>query len=132
MKKFHIYSKMANGVNFHDFRKGGAELPSIVRTVVINGGAGVATKHLLTPLGIHTEVTAEEMEFLKSDGHFKKFVEDGFIIVGNSFESVDKMVTNMTSEPDPSAPLTPADYLAEGAEVEDNIKLPEDSKKGRR
>lgn len=109
-KRWHIYSKMTNGVNFHDFRAGGADLPTSVGYVSIPGGTGIANKHLITPLGIHVEVTQDQMDFLNKDGHFQEFVKKGFIIVGNSFEPIEKMVSNMTEEPDKSAPLTPADY----------------------
>ena len=69
------------------------EFPRYVRTkagidikgsVLINGGAGVINKKTMeTPKGVVTEVTKEELEFLKTQSLFNEKVEAG------SYEIVD-------------------------------------------
>lgn len=85
------------------------DVPVIERSILIKGGNGVATKHLVTPRGVVTEVNDEDMELLEKDYHFQQHKLNGFITVEKKEIAVDKAIKNMAPK-DKSAPKTPADY----------------------
>ena len=70
------------------------EFPRYVRTksgvdaqsaVLIKGGAGVINKKTMeTPNGVITEISKEELAFLKTQHLFKKKVEQGAYEIGDS------------------------------------------------
>ena len=111
-KNLHVFSKMAASVRYVDWIKGGADLPSQGKSVFIKGGTGVATKHLITPLGIHTEVTSEEAEILKRNHVFQLHLKNGAVLIQESKADPEKVIADMGPD-DPSAPLTPADFADE-------------------
>ena len=111
-KKMHVFSKMAASVKYVDWLPGGADLPYAGKSVLIRGGAGVASKNLITPLGIHTEVTAEEAEILKRNRVFQLHLKNGSVVMQESNADPEKVVADMGPD-DPSAPLTPADFADE-------------------
>ena len=78
--------------------------------ITIHGGAGIANKNLITPNGVVTEVTDEEMEFLNSHDTFNQWKKNGFVKVEKKKVDVEKVVANMNDKSDPSAPLAPADF----------------------
>ncbi len=87
------------------------------RSVRINGGAGLAQKRtLLTPLGVSTEVSVEELAFLQDTSteagqHFKAHVDAGFItIVNRGKPNAEKVAANMEQR-DGAAPMVPNDYV---------------------
>jgi hypothetical protein len=81
----------------------------IVRKVTIKGGHGVATKNLITPKGVMTKVTDEELEFLLKDANFQRHMKAGFMNYDKSKVDPEKKATNM-AKGDNSAPLTPDDF----------------------
>lgn len=111
VKKYHIFSKMAADVTYNDYQNNGElQIPTLLHAVTVKGGAGVITKNLITPLGIHTEVDERDMEFLNRNGIFKLHKDNGFVSVQAKNADVEKVVADMTAESDPSAPLTPNDF----------------------
>lgn len=127
-KKFHVYSKMAAPVQYCGY-EGGSDTPQRISTkVLIKGGAGVANKNIITPLGVHTEITAEEKDLLMANGIFRMHLEKGFVTIEEKYEDPDVVATNLTDGPDPSAPLTPADY----ENVPETAAIPETVKRGRK
>lgn len=106
----YVYSKMSAAVDFNIFRKGGADMPIKDGKITIHGGAGVANKNLITPNGVVTEVTDEELEILNAHPLFIQFKENGYISVEKKKVDVEKVVANMGDKADPSAPISPADY----------------------
>lgn len=117
----HVFSKMAADVTYHRWEQGG-DIQKPVQSVTIKGGAGVADRRLVTPLGVHTEVTDEEYEILKNDGIFKLHLEKGAVTVENRNADPDKVAANMATDADPSSPLTPSDYEETEAEKKAGIK----------
>lgn len=77
--------------------------------VVIKGGHGVANKNLVTPRGVVTEVTDEEMDQLLQDVAFKRHMEAGFMSYDKKNVDPEKKAAAM-SDKDGSAPLTPKDF----------------------
>ena len=107
----HIFSTLANPQKFAVWSKPAENgmLPVLEREVLIRGGAGIASKNLLTPQGVHTSITQEEYDAISGLAHFQKFVESGHIRVERKQYDIDKMVGDMNPR-DPGGPLTPADY----------------------
>ncbi len=99
-------------------------MPVKVGSVTIKGGAGVANKNIITPLGVHTEVSAEEMDLLNENGIFKLHKDAGFIAVEEKKADVEKVVADMTTKADPSAPLTPSDYEDEDGAKPSGVDAP--------
>ena len=84
--------------------------------VLIVGGANSPTKHMLTPRGVATKVTDEQMAILEKSGLFKKHQERGFIEVSTFSKDADKVAKGMTAG-DKSAPDTEEKLKAEGKEA---------------
>lgn len=86
--------------------------------VIIQGGAGIANKNLITPRGVVTPITAEQYAELSSTNEvFKLHVENGFITVTDKETDVEKVAADMNQN-DPSKPDTPekADQAAKDAQ----------------
>lgn len=80
--------------------------------ITIKGGANVADKRtILTPRGVSTEVTDEQVEMLKKHPIFREHLKGGYVtIVETKYrEEAEKVVDDMAKK-DGSAPKTPADY----------------------
>lgn len=120
-KTYHVYSKMAADVTYNDYVPGG-DIPRVARSVTIKGGAGVANKNIITPFGVHTEITEAERDMLLKNGIFQLHQEGGFVTIEGKKEDPDLVATNLASGPDPSAPLTPEDFA--GANPE-QVAMPE-------
>lgn len=112
----HVYSTLAVDMTYAAWRKGpdGRAIEQVhEQSVHINGGAGIASRHLITPLGVHTQITDEQAELLEADPTFRLHKANGFIRVEDDRVDVEKVVADMTAR-DESAPLVPEDY--EGVE----------------
>lgn len=84
--------------------------------IEVAGGANVAGKHLDTPRGVVTKVTAEQLALLEDNHVFKLHKENGFVTVDSNKEDPDKVASDMTGR-DLSAPDTAESLEAEGAAV---------------
>lgn len=101
----------------------------LLKKVTINGGANVATKHLVTPRGAVTEVSDEDLEFLMQHAAFKRHMEAGFLSVDKKKVDPDKKALDMTPEDD-SAPVTPKDF-EKGENSQENAKVYKGKFKGK-
>jgi hypothetical protein len=77
--------------------------------VLIRGGAGVADERIITPKGVATQVTEAQVEYLRANKVFQLHERNGFIVVSDKNEDVEKMAADMASR-DGSAPLVPNDF----------------------
>jgi hypothetical protein len=93
----------------------------IVKKVTIQGGNGVATKHLFTPFGVMTPVSDDEMEFLLKDKNFQRHVKNGFISYDKKKVDPEKKAKNMKDK-DGSFPLTPKDF-EKGQNDSDDLRI---------
>ncbi len=107
----HVFSKMSSSVDYVDWIAGGADLPTRGKSVFIKGGHGVAGKNLITPLGVHTEISQEDAEILKRNHVFQTHLKNGSVVIQKSKADPEKVVADMGAD-DPSAPLTPTDFEA--------------------
>ncbi len=111
---FYVYSTLSADTSFPVYIKT-HDLPLIEKHIIIKGGTGVKVKdQLVTPKGVVTEVSDEDMAQLKKMFAFNKQVEDGFIVVEEKKVAVEKVVKNMT-EKDGGAQKTEEDFVKEGA-----------------
>ena len=108
----YILSKLANTQNYIKYAKGTNNLNIPAQTVVIKGGADVTDKNLVTPEGVITKITADELEILKSNKDFQRHLEQGHVKYFGTAPNIEKHADKM--EKDKSAPLTPDDYTKKG------------------
>lgn len=107
----YIYSTLAADNAYTAYVKGGGDLPSVERSVLIKGGTGVAGawNRLETPQGVVTEVTDEELAFLQQQVVFNRHVENGFLHVDDKLYQPEKVAADQNRN-DPGAPLTESDF----------------------
>lgn len=120
-----VYSTLACAQVYGPYKAGGGDLPSREVSVLINGGAGVSNKHFLTPQGVVTHITQEQLELCRADLVFRKQEAAGYLMVDESGKETDPdhVATDMNPD-DPSRPLAPADVtgtLNDPANVTTNV-----------
>ncbi|MGJ0509054.1 MAG: hypothetical protein ACR652_18425 [Methylocystis sp.] len=123
MKSVYVYSTLSADQLYTTYVKGGNDIPRPERTVLIKGGANVATKHLLTPRGVVTQVTAEELALLRDNKLFQLHEKNGYVKVDTSKQEVEKAVTDMEPR-DESSPLVPGDFQVDN-KPEPVLNLPD-------
>lgn len=114
MPRNYVYSTLTSPVRYVNHTRGGAEIPLPVSVdgedgVLIHGGHGVASKRLVTPLGVMTEVTDVQLTYLQENQVFQMHVKNGFVTVDTVKADPEKVAADMAGK-DGSAPLTPADF----------------------
>lgn len=113
-KTVHVYSKLANNQKYTIYKDKapdeGNEFKQVAHQVLIVGGAGLADKHLVTPMGVHTEITEEDAQALLNNHVFNLHRKNGHITLESRKADVDKVVGDMSGETDPSGPITPASF----------------------
>jgi hypothetical protein len=114
----YICSTMSCDVSYVEYIKTAAmvnekqltTLPEIGRVVTIKGGANVMDRRdFVTPQGVVTKVTDDELEFLKHDEVFNMHLDSGCLTVMKQDKPIENRVKDM-KKGDQSAPLTPAYY----------------------
>jgi hypothetical protein len=131
----YVFSTLASDVAYTNHTPGGGDMPIAQDPVVIKGGAGVANDRLVTPRGVMTRVTAEQVEYLRQNEVFKMHEANGFITISESSADADVVAADMTGR-DESAPVVPQDNVAGddtatvvGGEVVQEAAAPKTSKK---
>jgi len=90
-------AKAANGPG----AKAANDLPKRERQVLIKGGSGVIDKNLVTPHGIVTKITAEELEMLRKNcPGFVRHEKAGFLKVLDKDPSVKEVASMANDMPD--------------------------------
>lgn len=95
------------------------EMPTPTYSVFIKGGTGVANDRLITPIGVMTEITDQDLIELEKNEDFKRHKKAGFIVVQNKKDDPEKVAANMARK-DKSAPITESDFI--GTETKVNVK----------
>lgn len=134
-KKLYIYSTLAADVNYTNFVAGGADIPTALEPVHIKGGTGVIDGRMVTNHGaVVTEVTEEQLEYLRANSVFQIHEKNNFIQVSD--ELVDVEVAAADMDRDPSAPMTPHDLKDEdkpaGADADAPAPTPTKAKGGKK
>lgn len=112
----YVFSTLASDVAYTNHVPGGADLPIELPPVLIKGGAGVANDRLITPRGVATPVTEEQVEYLRANPVFQLHEENGFITVSDTNLDPDKVAADMTGR-DNSAPIVPQDNIIADAQT---------------
>lgn len=81
----------------------------IVKKVVVNGGHGISNKFMITPIGVVTKVSDEDLDFLLQDDSFQRHMKAGFVSYDKKRIEPEKKAENMALK-DGSSPLTPKDF----------------------
>lgn len=116
--KVYVFSTLATPMDYHVYAKAAENMPPVrERTVHIAGGAGIANKHLITPNGVMTEISEEELSLLENHGIFQMHKKNGYIKVERRAADVDKVAADMNPS-DPSKPLTPSDFKEDDGDPE--------------
>ncbi|KAG0013624.1 hypothetical protein BGZ81_000921, partial [Podila clonocystis] len=100
---------MTSSTDYRVWMPSGNDLPTAGRSIVIKGGTGIATKELITPYGMVTEVSDEDLALLEEQEAFQRHIERGFIRVERTKIDPEKIAANMASR-DGSSPLVPQDF----------------------
>lgn len=109
-KTVYVYSTLATDTAYTEWREGGADLPVPGRAIVIKGGTGVANKNFITPMGVVTKITEEELSVLKENKVFQMHEQNGFIRYSYAQTDPEKVATKDMATRDNSAPIVPQDY----------------------
>ena len=125
---YFIYSTLATDTIYQDYDENNSDLPNPTNHVLIKGGAGVAGKNLVTPLGVVTVVDDAQMTLLQSNSVFQLHLKNGFITVRESEANIESVVADMVGR-DNSAPLVPEDFEGEDGAKPQVIEKKKSSKK---
>lgn len=104
----YVYSTLTCDNDYAEWQKNGDQ-QSILHTVRINGGHGLMNKHMITPLGVVTEVSDEDLAFLERNSAFQQHVANGFITVEKKKAETEKVAASMKRR-DKSSQIVPSDY----------------------
>ncbi len=115
-KKLFIFSTLASDVAYTNHAQGGADMPIDLPPVLIKGGAGVANDRIVTPRGVATTVTEEQVEYLRANQVFQLHEKNGFVMVSETYADPDTVAADMTGR-DNSAPVVPQDNIAPDADT---------------
>lgn len=121
----HVFSTLSSSNTYHKYKpveiddspsisgKPRVIKPAVVlRRVTIKGGAGIARGgigNFITPNGVMTTITDEELEICEADPVFQMHKKNGHITVRATEGKPEKVYSEMEGK-DKSAPKTPADY----------------------
>lgn len=86
------------------------------RKFAVAGKANVANRNIITPRGMVTKATAEEVAELKKNRIFALHLKNGFLTIEDRQHDVEKVASSMEAR-DKSAPDTENDLMLD-AEVE--------------
>jgi hypothetical protein len=119
---YHVYSTMANSNEYVRYSEHGPNGVNVAEaSVLIKGGAGINRKHVQTPLGVHTAVSDEDMEWLKDNFSFKQHMANGHIRVEKRKVDPEVAAADMATRPwkgdkrMDAFPVTPQDFSGEKA-----------------
>lgn len=115
----HVFSTLSAPTEYADYITQPG-VSTIHKKVLVRGGAGVATQgngpNIYTPMGVRTEVSDEDAEFLANHGIFKLHQKGGHVKIESIARDADKVAQNM--DPDTGGqPKTPADVKKEADEA---------------
>lgn len=107
----YIYSTLTcdNAYTLYSEGANGLKVPQ--GSITIKGGTGIANDRLITPLGVTTSVSEEELSALQQNTVFQQHIANGFIVVQEEGKAQDaeKVAANMSVN-SKDKPVTPSDY----------------------
>ena len=120
-KPLHVYSTLTADNTYNEWLKTANDLPALGRSVTIKGGSNVANKNIVTPIGVRTQITADDLEVLEGCKVFQMHRDNGFVRVEQHRADPEKIAADMALR-DGSAPMRPGEgkALPRGDGGEDN------------
>ena len=107
---FYVYSTLTNSNDYVAYMPTDVKSNAIIKkSVTINGGHLLATKHLVTPKGVVTEVSDDDMKVCELDPGFQEHLKNGFLKIEKKNVAPEKIAANMAPK-DGSTPKTPKDF----------------------
>ena len=97
----YVYSTLANDQRYVE--RGTNR--TVVASVLVAGKANVPNRHMLTPRGVSTQVSDEQLAILRDNKVFKLHEKNGFVTVDSRKADPDKVAKSMSNN-DPSRPDT--------------------------
>lgn len=74
-------------------------------------------KHLITPIGVMTEIDEKQMDILNRNFLFNQHLKSGHIVVRDSKRDTEKVVSDGMEREDGAAPVTPKSLKKLGLEA---------------
>lgn len=112
----YVASTLSNSVDYtlYEVSKNVGEMPRPRASVLVEGGANVANKKIVTPQGVITRISDEEAGLLEQNEVFKLHKANGYVqILDSAPKNADDAAADMTGR-EPAAPLVDADFEAAG------------------
>lgn len=129
MADFYIYSTLSNDQLYVNYKTDASGVPKPESQVFIAGGANLMTKHFITPRGVATKVTAEQLTELRQNDMFKLHMANGFITVSEAKQDAEVVAADMVGR-DQSAPIVEQDEEVPAPVVE-QVDVPRRGRKSR-
>ena len=85
------------------------KIPKPERVIRVYGGANVINRNLITPRGVSTTVSDEELKILETIPSFNRHLKRGFLTVDKKRSDADKVAKDMNPR-DKSAQLEDKDF----------------------
>lgn len=121
----YVASKISADVEYAGWSKGKNGLNKKEHSVLIKGGANVLNKKTMeTPNGVITEITKEELEFLKSNSTFKRHEKGGWVKVFTSKDAAQKHADTVIKNEDGKTVKDAGSQLTEEDFEENGQKAP--------
>jgi hypothetical protein len=108
-KKLYLISTLSAPQKYTVYGDAARGVPREQTSILVNGGANVANKNLITPQGVYTEITEDQLAILKENKLFQTHEKNGFIKVDDKKIDTEKAVSDLEKR-DEAAPLTPGDF----------------------
>lgn len=106
----HVFSTITNDTYYCEYGKApSGNIPPLKHKVLVKGGTGIANKHLVTPYGVATQVSREDLAFLEDNESFQRHKKRGFIVVREDYVDPEVVAANMNTR-DGSSPIVPGDF----------------------
>lgn len=122
MGDVYVYSTLTADNIYGTYTQGAADLPKRDKQVLIRGGANVAgRKHLITPRGVATRISDEQLAVCREDVTFLHHEKNGFLKVEAIQADADHVAADMEGR-DLAAPLVPQDIEDGAPRVATNVE----------
>lgn len=105
----YVFSTLTASNTYVQYADGGGDLPVAQRSVTIAGGSNLPNRHMLTSIGVMTEVSDEDMSWLQDNEVFALHKKNGFLTIRDKPAAAEKVAGDMKTR-DQSAPLVEQDF----------------------
>lgn len=108
----YVFSTASSDTDYCFYSKNG-DLNVLKNKIRIKGGANIAQpgiQEILTPKGVCTQITDEELSSLREHTQFKEHVRNGFLTISEVKAKVEKVIKDLKPK-DRSAPIVEENLL---------------------